>query len=218
MQVTETSIEDEGKGGVDLLSERARELDDLVSSKRPMFYNKALRYLGNAPDAEDAVQDALLSAWKHLAQFRGQSQMSSWIVAIVINVSRMQLRRRRYNQVSLEEQQGEDGLTFSERLPDSKPTPEQVCFTAEAQDRLLKHVDRLSPAMRRAFQLRDIDGLNTKEAASILDVSEGTLKSQLARAHAKLARIIQAKPGRRRSRTVSFRDTVTAKQPSESWG
>lgn len=107
MQVTETSIEDEGNGGADLLSERARELDDVVSRKGPMFYKRAFRYLGSVPDAEDAVQDALLSAYKHLSQFRGEAQMSSWLTAIVINVARAQLRRGRGIHLSLEEQQGE---------------------------------------------------------------------------------------------------------------
>jgi RNA polymerase sigma-70 factor, ECF subfamily len=204
MQVTEMSIEDEGKAGAALLSERARELDDVVSRKRPMFYKRAFRYLGNAPDAEDAVQDALLSAWKHLAQFRGQAQMSSWLIAIVTNVARMQLRRRRGIHLSFDERYGEESLALSERLPDSKPSPEQMCCMTDAVGRLLKVANRLSPAMRRAFQLRDIDGLNIKEAAGVLGVPEGTLKSQLARAHARLARIIQVKPGRQRSRTVSL--------------
>jgi len=67
MQVIETSIGEEEKAGANLLSERARALDDAVSRYRPMFYRKAFQYLGNAPDAEDAVQDALLSACKHLS-------------------------------------------------------------------------------------------------------------------------------------------------------
>lgn len=193
MQATETSIEYEGLDEAGLLSRRAQELGDVVSRKRSMFYKKAFRYLGNAPDAEDAVQDALLSAYKHLSQFRGQARMSSWLTAIVINVARMELRRRRGTHVSLEEQQGEDGLPLSERLADSKPNPEQVLFTREAKGRLLKAFHQLSPAMRKAFQLRDIDGLSTREAALVLGLPEGTLKTQLARARAKLARVMRMK-------------------------
>src|ERR1700704_5526001 len=114
-----------------LLSERAQELDNAVSCNLPMFYKRALRFLGNRPDAEDAVQDALLSAYKHLGQFRGQAQLSTWLTTIVTNAARMQLRRRRGSHLSLDEQQGEDGLTLSERLPDSRPDQEEVCFTAE---------------------------------------------------------------------------------------
>ncbi|HWX54687.1 MAG TPA: sigma-70 family RNA polymerase sigma factor [Verrucomicrobiae bacterium] len=196
MQVTETLMGDEARGGVGFLSERARELDDVVSRNRPMFFKRAFRYLGNAPDAEDAVQDALLSACKHLSQFRGQAQMSSWLTAIVINAARNHLRRRHGIHLSIEQPYGEDTLTLSERLPDLKPSPEQVCCATDAQDRLSKAVNQLSPTQRRAFQLRDIDGLTTKEAALVLGVPEGTVKSQLARARARIARIIRMKAGR----------------------
>jgi len=89
---------------------------------------------------------------------------------------------------ALDEEQGEDGLAFSERLPDSKPSPEELCSAAEARGQLVEGVRQLSPKLRRAFQLRDMDGLTTKEAALVLGVPHGTVKAQLARARAKLAR------------------------------
>ena len=165
----------------------------------PMFYKAAFHFLGNAMDAEDAVQEALLSAYQHLGQFRGQAKISTWLTTIVINAARMQLRRRR-GYFSLDEQQGEDGLTFSERRPDSKPSPEEVCSTAEARDRLVEGARQLSTKLRRTFQLRDIDGLTTKEAARVLGVPEGTVKARLARARAKLAGIMRVMPVRPRSR------------------
>jgi len=60
----------------------------------PSFYRCALRLLGNRADAEDAVQEALLAAHKHLHQFRGQSRMSTWLTTIVCNCARMQLRKQ----------------------------------------------------------------------------------------------------------------------------
>ena len=184
--------------------ERAQELDSVVFRHLPMFYKRAFRFLGNAADAEDAVQDAILSAYRHLGQFRGQAQLSTWLTTIVTNVARMQLRRRRGGYLSLDEKQGEEGLTFSERLPDSKPSPEEVCSTAEARDRLVEGIKQLSPKLRRAFQLRDIDGLTTKQAALVLGVPQGTVKARHARARAKLAGIIRVKPLRLRSRTLSL--------------
>src|SRR5580692_4109751 len=81
------------------------EMDGIVSCYWPSFYRTAYRYLGNAADAEDAVQDAMLSAYKHLSQFRRQARMSTWLTAIVINSARMQLRRRpRQPHISLDEQ------------------------------------------------------------------------------------------------------------------
>jgi len=177
----------------------------------PMFYRRALRFLGNAPDAEDAVQDALLSAYRHLGQFRGQAQLSTWLMTIVTNAALMQLRRRSAY-FSLDQEQGEEGLTFSEKLADSKPSPEEVCSTLEARDRLVEGIQRLSPKLRRTFQLRDIDGLTTKEAAHVLGVPEGTVKARLARARAQLVGIMCRKPVRPWSRTFSVGKPVSTKK------
>ena len=185
-----------------LVSERAQELDGVVSRYLPMFYKRAFRFLGNATDAEDAVQDALLSAYRHLGQFRGQAQLSTWLTTIVTNAARMQLRRRRGSYLSLDEQQGEDGLTLSERLPDSRPGQHEVCSAAELHGQLVNGVKQLSPTLRRAFQLRHIDGLTPKETARILGVPEGTVKARLARARVKLAEIMKVTPARRSRRSL----------------
>lgn len=181
----------------DVFGDRNRELDSVVSRYLPMLYRRALRFLGNLADAEDAVQDALVSAYRHLDQFRGQAQLSTWLMTIVTNAARMQLRRRRHCHFSLDHELGKDGLTFSELLPDSKPTPEEVCSTAEVRTRLVEGIQRLSPKLRRAIQLRDIDGLTTEEAAAVLGVPQGTVKAQLARARAQLARITRDRPIRK---------------------
>jgi RNA polymerase sigma-70 factor (ECF subfamily) len=204
MSAVATIIKEEQPVGGGVFSQSAQELDSVVSRCLPMFYKRAYRFLRNATDAEDAVHDALLSAYKHLGQFRGQAQLSTWLTTIVTNAARMHLRRRRGSYLSLDEEQGEEGLTFSEQLPDSRPSPEEVCSTAEARDRLAEGVIQLSPTLRQAFQLRDIDGLTTKEAALVLGVPEGTVKAQVARARAKLARIIRRKHVSQRSRTGSL--------------
>jgi RNA polymerase sigma factor (sigma-70 family) len=81
-----------------------REMDVLLLRYGPRFYRSAFRSLGNAADAEDAVQDAMLSAYKHLSQFRRQARISTWLTAIVINSARIQLRRRlRQPHISLDE-------------------------------------------------------------------------------------------------------------------
>jgi RNA polymerase sigma-70 factor (ECF subfamily) len=217
MSAMATFIEQQQEVRPGAFGEPAEELDSVVSRYLPMFYKRAFQFLGNATDAEDAVQDALLSAYKHLGQFRGQAQLSTWVTTIVTNAARMQLRRRRGGYLSIDEEQGEEGLTLSERLADSKPSPEDVCSAAQARDRLVEGVKRLSPTLRKAFQLRDIDGLTTKEAALVLGVPQGTVKAQVARARAKLAGIIRVKPLRQRSRTRSLRVAVSTKEPSENW-
>src|SRR5260370_33881052 len=106
MSATAMFIEGERAVRSDVLNGGAQELDCVVSRYLPMFYKRALRFLGNVPDAEDAVQDALLSAYIHLGQFRGQAQLSTWLMTIVTNAALMQLRRRS-GYFSLDQEQGE---------------------------------------------------------------------------------------------------------------
>jgi RNA polymerase sigma factor (sigma-70 family) len=169
------------------------EAQDVFTRYLPLLHRTAYRYLANAADAEDAVQDALLSAYKHRDQFRGQAQLSTWLVAIVSNCARMQLRKRpRQVHMSLDERfGGEQGYTVSERLVDGGPNPEEEYREGELRERLVKFAEELSPTLRRAFQLRDLDGLTTGEAAQILGVADGTVKSQVARARAKLTRVMR---------------------------
>jgi len=166
------------------------ELQNVLTLYLPRFYRSAYRQLGNAADAEDAVQDAMLAAYLHLDQFKGQAQMSTWLTAIVTNCARMQLRRRpRQTHVSLDEPCGEDQQScLSERLADSGLSPEDECRKSELRRRLMQSVSRLSPSLRRAFRLRDLDGCSVKEAAHTLGLAEGTIKAQLSRARATLTR------------------------------
>jgi RNA polymerase sigma factor (sigma-70 family) len=185
-----------------------RETQEFFSRYLPLLHRTAHRYLGNAADAEDAVQDALLSAYKHMDQFRGQSQVSTWLVAIVSNCARMQLRRRpRLIHVSIDERFGDEEVySLAERLVDGAPNPEENYRKAELRERLLQFAEELSPTLRRAFQLRELDGLTTGEVARILGVADGTVKSQVARARTKLTGIMRRalNPQRRASRTCRF--------------
>src|ERR1700716_2961172 len=133
MHTADANLRNELSLGVRISKNGTREMQDVLSRYLPLLYRTAYRYLGNAADAEDAVQDALLSAYKHLDQFRGQAQISTWLVAIVSNCARMQLRRRpRQIHVSLNEQFGdEEGYTVSERLVDGAPSPEEEYRKAE---------------------------------------------------------------------------------------
>lgn len=169
------------------------EMNKTFSRCRVSFFKSAYRFLENAADAEDAVQDALLSAYRHIDQFRGEAQMSTWLTAIVSNSARMRLRKRpRQIHVSLDEPIGEEQeYSRSEQLADARPSPEDECRSSELQARLKDLSAHLSPPLRKAFQLRDLDGLSTSEAAQILGVTDGTVKSQLARARAKLRRLLR---------------------------
>jgi RNA polymerase sigma-70 factor, ECF subfamily len=193
MQAPAASIGNEQCLGLAARENETSEAQQVFSRYLPLLHRTAHRYLGNAGDAEDAVQDALLSAYKHRDQFRGQAQVSTWLVAIVSNCARMQLRRRpRQLHVSLDQQFGdEQGHAVSEFLVDRAPSPEEKYRKAELHERLLQFAEELSPSLRRAFQLRELDGLTTGEVAQILGVADGTVKSQLARARTKLTRLMR---------------------------
>src|SRR6202521_3292687 len=85
----------------------SRKLQEVLSLRLPSCYRCAFRLLGNAADAEDAVQEAVLAAYKHINQFKGQSQISTWLTTIVRNCALMQLRRRpRHIHLPLDEMEG----------------------------------------------------------------------------------------------------------------
>ena len=166
------------------------ELKQAVSLRLPSFYRCALRVLGNAADAEDAVQEALLAAYRHIDQFRGQAQMSTWLTTIIRNCALMQLRNRpRQIHLPLDEQTGgEEKPSVCERLADTRPSPEEECRNLELMARLQKCAVRLSPALRKTFQLRVLMGFSICETARILGLPHGTVKAQLARARKNIAR------------------------------
>jgi RNA polymerase sigma-70 factor (ECF subfamily) len=178
----------------------------VLSHRLPYLYRHAYRVLGNKADAEDAAQDALLAAFKHLNQFRGEAQLSTWLTAIVINCARMQLRKRsRYIHISLESRIGEDPeYPLSDLLVDERPNPEDECLGSTLNARLMKSAAQLSPILRKTFLLRFVDHLSICETARVLGVPPGTVKAQTARARAKLKKSIRGTlhkgPGFRRRR------------------
>ena len=165
----------------------------VLSHGLPSLHRRAYRLLGNEADAEDAVQDALLAAYKHLKEFRGEAQLSTWLTAIVINCARMQLRKRsRYTHVSLDSRIGEEReYPLPDTLVDHRPNPEDEYHKAWANARLIESAARLSPTLRRTFHLRYVDHLSVCETARVLGVPIGTAKAQTARARAKVLKSIR---------------------------
>jgi RNA polymerase sigma-70 factor, ECF subfamily len=193
MQDVATHIESDQRVDVARLESSLQQMQHVLSRALPSFYRRAYTLLGNTADAEDAVQDALLAAYKHLHQFRGQSQMSTWLHTIVTNCARMQLRRRpRYGHVSFDSRIGEkQEYSLSETIPDDRPNPEEECHNSEVNARLRRLAAHLSPTLQRTFQLRLIDNVSICETARTLGVPIGTVKAQLSRARTKLKKSIR---------------------------
>src|SRR4029077_13975733 len=113
-----------------------QQLNQILASGLPPLYRRAYRILGNAADAEDALQDALLAAYTHLDQFRGEARISTWLTTILLNCARLQLRRRPRNlHVSIDESSEESApVSVGERLADNRPSPEDQCRESELRE------------------------------------------------------------------------------------
>ena len=151
----------------------------------PVLYGIAFRKLRNVEDAEDAVQDALLSAFRNIHQFRGQAQFSTWLGSIVLNSARMRLRRRlNHALVSIDTEHEAGQPAWAERLEDSAPDAEETLYQKQARENLERVVEMLPVRLRTAFRLRVFEGLSIAEAATLLGVPEGTMKARVFRARA----------------------------------
>ena len=104
----------------------AQQFKQILASGLPPLYRVAYRILGNAADAEDALQDALLAAYTHLDHFRGQAQISTWLTTIVPNCARLSVTpaAKAYPRVYRESSEELQAVSVSERLADRRPNPE----------------------------------------------------------------------------------------------
>jgi RNA polymerase sigma-70 factor (ECF subfamily) len=192
MQEAGVSIQRDGQLRVADYDAAAREMQEVLSRRLPAFHRIAFRVLGNTEDAEDAVQDALLAAYKNLKQFRGESQMATWLTTIVSNSALMHLRKRsRFQHISLDQPLVEEQeCTLSRYLAYHGPSPEEEYRNSEL-DRYLKHLTtKLSPLLHKTLWLRAIEELSIRETSLVLGVSCEAVKSHLFRARAKLRRIV----------------------------
>lgn len=197
--------------------ERRVAFEDVLSHNLPRFQRMAMRWLRNPEDAEDAVQDAMLSAYKHIARFEGRAQMSTWLMAIVINAVRMQIRRRaRHKAVALDQAQQDEPYTLAELIADPRPTPEQILGEWEIRTIILKVSRSLPPSQQAAIRLRQRDGLSIKEAAEVLGVPTGTLKARLARGRVTLTQRVRKAIGESGIQTAKYGSKVRGKMSSDS--
>ena len=169
------------------------ELETILTEQMSRLYRTALRVLRNPEDSEDALQDAMLSAFTHLDQFRGNCKMSTWMHAIVANAALNKLRRNnRRRFVSIVDDVPHDDSEASrygdEVLLDTKPTPEEECNKREQSRILQERLRRLPLHYRTAVQLCFVDGLMRREAASKLGISTEAVKTRVHRACTLLAK------------------------------
>ncbi len=183
-------------------------LDKLLASYRRRLYRTALQIVGNPEDAEDSVQDAFLSAVRHLNQFEGRSKFSTWLTRVVINAAAMVRRSKHtHREASLEDWLSNDEGQAPLEIADLQPDPERVCSSSEIRALVNGQFNLLSPGLRSAFQLRHLDGLSCVETVQSLGISVSAVKSRVSRARRQLAESLNhtyrgARPDSPRSRRV----------------
>jgi len=165
----------------------------LVLAYQDMVYNQAYRMMGEPSAAEDATQDAFISAYKNIRSYRGGS-FRSWLLRIVTNVCYDELRRRKRRPTQpLEpiDQENNEEFESARWMVDPGESPEEALERAEL-DRALQHcLDDLPPDFRAVVILVDIQGMDYTEASAVVKIPLGTIKSRLARARLRLRDCLQ---------------------------
>jgi RNA polymerase sigma-70 factor (ECF subfamily) len=160
----------------------------LVRPCERALYSAAMAILNNPEDAEEVVQEAVLKALSHLAGFRGEAKLSTWLIKITINEARLKLRKdRRHLYESVDEQAvNQDGEYSPKDFADWREVPSEALQLKELREALKRAIASLPPKYREVLILRDVQQLRIEEAAQILGITEGSVKSRLLRARLQL--------------------------------
>lgn len=162
---------------------------ELVRRHRDRLWAVALRTLGDREEAADALQDALVSAYRRAGSFRGEAAVTTWLHRVVVNACLDRVRRRNARPtVALPERE----------LPDHRDAHASTETAVDVRAAL----GRLPEHQRQALVLVDMHGLSVSEAAQVLDVAEGTVKSRCARGRAALAVLLRPEGNLERAQDV----------------
>jgi len=165
----------------------AAAFEELVKRYDNKLFRIAQHITHNREDAQDAVQDAFLKAFRKLTQFRENSQFSTWLIRITVNESLMKLRKQRSGrEVSIDEDFQSEDHTSAFELTDWAPNPEELYKAFELRNILRSELQELPLGFRVVFVLRDIEGLSTEETAEVLELTPVAVKARLWRARVRL--------------------------------
>lgn len=160
---------------------------ELVQQHASRLQRFIILHIGNVSDAEDLAQQAFMEAARSYQTFRGESQLSTWLYGIALNLVRNHLSRSPERRYRFE---NESGL---EDMPCSQASPEESAFQAETMRLLAESLEELPESMRTILLLVSLDELSYEEAAALMNVPVGTVRSRLSRARTALRERLQAK-------------------------
>lgn len=171
----------------------AEALEELFTVNRDKLRRIAFGVLRNEEDAEDALQDAFLSAYRNLAKFQARSKFSTWLARIVINSALMARRRKCLRpESSLDEILDSSPGCLSGKLADTQNSPERACAQTELRALIEDRIQRLPRRLQTAFRICTIGGLSTAESTALLGIHHSTLKARVFRARHQVAKSLRA--------------------------
>ena len=156
---------------------------ELYNRFAPKMYGVCLRYTGNADDAQDVLQDGFVKVFRKLDSFRSEGSFEGWIRRVFVNTAIEHFRRKHYMQ------------PVTEREENTLESKTLTALDGLSEKDILKLVQQLAPGYRAVFNLYVVEGYSHKEIADMLDISEGTSKSQLSRAKVILQDMIKQHTG-----------------------
>lgn len=152
-----------------------------------LLFRTARSILEHDAEAEDAVQEAYLRAWRALGEFRSESKLSTWLVRIVVNESLGRLRRKRAQVIPLETAMISTEPEIQSALTDAPHRrPQHVAMRAQIHALLESRIDHLPEVYRAVFMLRAVEEMNVEEVAQALDIPEATVRTRFFRARSLL--------------------------------
>ena len=168
----------------------------LVASQHRRIYAICYRFTGSGTDAEDLTQEVFLKLYKNLSSFDTQKgSFQTWITTLARNLLVDHFRRTRLERASdsldATFDGEEDGPTMADRLADPRPSQEHHVAGLELKVRVQHALKQLSPELREAVILRDLEDMDYKEISQVLRIPEGTVKSRISRGRGELARLLQ---------------------------
>jgi RNA polymerase sigma-70 factor (ECF subfamily) len=169
--------------------------DELYQRTVHRVFGLALRLSGDREDAAELTQEVYVRVFRHLERFRGQSSLETWIFRVTLNHCRSRLGRRRLPVQSLDGPAEADAETASAEPVDPARDPEQQASAGETRRRVAAALAELPLTFREAVVLRDLEGLDYAEIATLLGVPIGTVRSRIARGRDQLRQIFARSVG-----------------------
>jgi RNA polymerase sigma-70 factor (ECF subfamily) len=164
----------------------------LVERHEQKIFFVARRITGTREDADDVVQQTFQKAFTYLCKFENRSSFSTWLTRIAINEALMILRRgRRLREVSIHDSSGSEETAMLLEIPDSGPSPESSYSQRERERMLSAAMNKLTPGVRTAIELRELGELSTGEIARRMGLSVEAVKGRLFHGRKKLRKTLK---------------------------